>query len=208
MRLLPTLALVAAALLCTRCDRDAGPGSAAAPAAAVPAASAAVDPVTAVLTASQRFGQLRSFHAQLQMQGPRTLQAQLDHVAPDRYRVTTDEGVQTIIGGTFFLQRAGEVRQVPVPEGLLAQWRSPLPADLQPAQLQVRDLGAERAGGQPAHKYEVRHATAAPEGLLYWINAQGLPVQIERQGQTQGQPYRITVTYSRFNDASLRIDVP
>jgi len=144
----------------------------------------------------------------MKMQGPRAVEAQLDYVAPDRYRLITDDGPQTIVGGTFFLQRAGEVRQIPVPEGMLAQWRNPLPADLEPAQLQVRDLGEERAGGQRAHKYEVRHATAAPDGLLYWINAQGLPVQIERKGETNGQPFRITVTYSRFDDASLRIDIP
>ena len=205
MRLLPALALSAAALLLSGCGRTETP------VAAVPAATAtapASDPVGTVLAASQRFGQLRSFHAVMKMQGPRAVEAQLDYVAPDRYRLITDDGPQTIVGGTFFLQRAGEVRQIPVPEGMLAQWRNPLPADLEPAQLQVRDLGEERAGGQRVHKYEVRHATAAPDGLLYWINAQGLPVQIERKGETNGQPFRITVTYSRFDDASLRIDIP
>ncbi|WP_313209092.1 hypothetical protein [Stenotrophomonas sp.] len=205
MRLLPALALSAAALLLNGCGRSETP------AAAVPAATAttpAADPVATVLAASQRFGQLRSFHAVMKMQGPRALGAQMDYVAPDRYRLITDDGTQTIVGGTFFLQRAGEVRQIPVPEGMLAQWRNPLPADLEPAQLTVRDLGEDRAGGQRAHKYEVRHATAAPDGLLYWVNAQGLAVQIERKGETNGQPFRITVIYSRFDDASLRIDIP
>jgi len=205
MRLLPALAVLS--LLLSGCARAPDP-AATAPAPAQGSVPAAVDPVQAVLGASQRFGQLRSFHASLRMQGPRTVEATMDFVAPDRYRLVTDDGPQLIIGDTFFLQRAGEVRQVPVPPGLLAQWRNPLPADLEPAQLTVRDLGEDRAGGQRAHKYEVRHATAAPDGLLYWVNAQGLPVQIERKGETNGQPFRITVTYSRFDDASLRIDVP
>jgi hypothetical protein len=204
MRLLPAAAMLS--LLLSACERT--PAPPAATAAPVPVPAAAADPVQAVLAASQRFGQLQSFHATLQMQGPRTLKAAMDFVAPDRYRLETDEGVQTIIGGTFFLQRAGEVRQVPVPPGLLAQWRSPLPADATPADLQVEDLGPAQVAGQAARQYRVRHATVAPDGLLYWIDAQGLPVRIERQGQTNGQPFRATVDYSRFNDPGLRIDVP
>ncbi|WP_315387886.1 hypothetical protein [uncultured Stenotrophomonas sp.] len=204
MRLLPAIAVLS--LLLSACGQSSAP---AAPATtAQPPVPAAVDPAQAVLAASQRFGQLHSFHATLHMQGPRTLEATMDFVAPDRYRLQTDEGVQTIIGDTFFLQRAGEVRQVPVPPGLLAQWRSPLPADAVAADLSVEDLGDDRVGGEMARHYRVRHASAAPDGLLYWIGAQGLPVRIERQGQTQGQAFKVTVDYSRFNDPTLRIDLP
>lgn len=205
MRLLPAALLVS--LLLSAC----GPAPDPATTAQAPAAASVpevVDPVQAVLGASQRFGQLRSFHATLHMQGQRSVDAQMDFVAPDRYRLQTEAGVQTIIGDTFFLQREGEVQQVPVPPGLLAQWRNPLPADLTPAQLQVQDLGAERAAGQAAHKYRVQHASAGPDGLLYWINAQGLPVQIQRQGQSNGQAFRITVAYSRFNDPTLQVALP
>lgn len=205
MRLLPAAILLSALL--SGCGGSADP-AAPAPPAAPGTVPVAVDPVQAVLSASQRFGQLRSFHATLRMQGPRTVETTMDFVAPDRYRLQTDDGPQLIIGDTFFLQRAGEVRQVPVPPGLLAQWRNPLPADLAPAQLRVEDLGTEAIGGQPAHKYRVRHASAAPDGMLYWISAQGLPVQIERDGQTHGQTYRITLRYARFDDPTLRIELP
>jgi hypothetical protein len=204
MRLLSAVAVLS--LMLSACGQSSAP---AAPAAtASPTVPAATDPAQAVLAASQRFGQLHGFHATLHMQGPRTLEATMDFVAPDRYRLQTDEGVQTIIGDTFFLQRAGEVRQVPVPPGLLAQWRSPLPADAVAADLAVEDLGDDRIAGATARRYRVRHASAAPDGLLYWIDAQGLPVRIERQGQTQGQAFRLTVDYSRFNDDALRVDVP
>lgn len=205
MRLLPAIAVLPLLLsACNRAPAPAAPAAPAPPVAAVPAA----DPAEAVLAASQRFGQLRSFHAALHMRGPRSLEASMDFVAPDRYRLQTDGGVQTIIGDTFFLQRAGEVRQVPVPPGLLAQWRSPLPADARAADLHVEDLGEERVAGAPARRYRVRHASAAPDGLLYWIGAQGLPLRIERQGQTQGQSFVLTVDYSRFNDDSLQIALP
>lgn len=206
MRLLPAVAVLS--LLLSACGQAPAPAAPAAPAAATPPVPVASDPAQAVLAASQRFGQLRSFHASLHMQGPRTLDASMEFVAPDRYRLQTDEGVQTIIGDTFFLQRAGEVRQVPVPPGLLAQWRSPLPADATAAELQVEALGEERVEGQPARRYRVRHASAAPDGMLYWINAAGLPVRIERQGQTQGKAFKVTVDYSRFDDPTLQIAVP
>ncbi len=201
MRLLP-----AAALLCLLLSACSQPSEPTASAPAVPAAAAS--PAQAVLEASQRFGQLRSFQAQLQLRGPRTLEAGMTFVAPDRYRLETDAGAQTIINGTFFLQQAGEVRQVPVPPELLAQWRSPIPADTAVAELQVDDLGTETVSGQATRKYRVRHASAAPDGMLYWINAAGLPVRIERQGQSNGQPFQATVTYTRFDDPTLQVALP
>lgn len=202
VRLFPAALLV---MLLGACERSAEPAT---PGPSLAATVPAADPAGEVLAASRRFGQLRSFQAHMQMQGPRPLEARMDFVAPDRYRLTTGEGAQTIIGDTFFLQRDGEVRQVPVPPGLLAQWRNPLPPDLAPAQLQVEALGSDRIDGQVARRFRVRHATAVPDGMLYWINAQGLPVRIRRQGQTQGQAFDITVSYARFDDPTLRVDLP
>ena len=201
MRLLP-----AAALFCLLLSACSQPSEPAGSAPAIPAAAAS--PAQAVLEASQRFGQLRSFQARLQLRGPRTVEAGMTFVAPDRYRLETEAGAQTIIDGTFFLQQAGEVRHVPVPPELLAQWRSPIPADTAAAELQVEDLGAETVGGQATRKYRVRHASAAPDGMLYWINAAGLPVRIERQGQSNGQPFQATVTYTRFDDPTLQVALP
>lgn len=221
MRLLPAAVLLS--LLMSGCSR--GPeGNAATgatpPAPAVPPATA---PMTAplggpipqgtgsaqaIVEASRRFGQLRSFKAELRLQGARTMEAGMVFVAPDRYRLETEAGVQTIINGTFFLQRAGEVRQVPVPPELLAQWRSPLPADAAAADMEVEALGSDTVAGRETQRYRVRHASAAPDGLVYWIDADGLPVRIERRGQTNGQPYVATVTYSHINDPALRVELP
>ena len=202
MRLLPAVALLC--LFLAACSQPSEPAAAT---PSVPAAAPA-NAAQAVLEASQRFGQLRSFQARLQLKGPRTLEAGMTFVAPDRYRLETEAGAQTIINGTFFLQQAGEVRQIPVPPEMLAQWRSPIPADAVAAELQVEDLGPETVAGQATRRYRVRHLSAAPDGMLYWINAEGLPVRIERQGQTNGQPFQATVTYSRFNDSTLQVALP
>ncbi|AWT16334.1 MULTISPECIES: hypothetical protein [Stenotrophomonas] len=200
MRRLPALSLLACLLLAA-CDRTPAPASTEAP---VPAA----DPAQAVLGASQRFAALRSFHAELEVLGaPQPVRSAMDFVAPDRFRVQTPAGPQTIIGDTMFLQADGAVRQVPTPPGLLEQWRNPLPADALPADLQAEDLGSQSLDGVETRHYRLRGAQPG-ERLEYWVDAQGLPRQIVRSGSSNGRSFQLRLRYSRFNDPALRVDLP
>lgn len=200
MRRLPALSLLACLLLAA-CDRAPAPthGEAAVPAA---------DPAQAVLGASQRFAALRSFHAELEVLGaPQPVRSAMDFVAPDRFRVQTPAGLQTIIGDTLFLQADGAIRQVPAPAGLLEQWRNPLPADALPADLQAEDLGSQALDGVQTRHYRLRGAQPG-ERMEYWVDAQGLPRQIVRSGSSNGRSFQLRLRYSRFNDPALRIDLP
>ncbi len=171
MRRLPALSLLACLLLAA-CDRAPAPAGAEPP---VPVA----DPTQAVLGASQRFAALRSFHAELEVLGaPQPVRSGMDFVAPDRFRVETPAGPQTIIGDTMFLQADGAIRQVPTPPGLLEQWRNRL------------------RGTQPGERLE------------YWVDAQGLPRQIVRSGSSNGRSFQLRLRYSRFNDPEVRVDLP
>jgi len=214
MRRLPALPLLACLLLAA-CDRapapDAGTAPAAAPASApalapVPAAAAA-DPAQAVRVASEHLAGMRSFHAELDVLGAaQPVHSAMDFVAPDRFRLHTPAGIQTIIGDTMFLQAGGAIQQVPTPPGLLEQWRSPLPADAPAAPLQAEDLGRQSLDGVDTRHY--RLVSAAGERLEYWVDDQGMPRQIVRNGSNQGRPYQLRLRYSRFNDPALRIDLP
>ncbi|OBU67962.1 hypothetical protein A9K58_08320 [Stenotrophomonas maltophilia] len=200
MRRLPALSLLACLLLAA-CDHTAGPAGTPGP---VPAA----DPAQAVLDASQRFAALRSFHAELEVLGaPQPVRSAMDFVAPDRFRVQTPAGPQTIIGDTMFLQAEGSIRQVPAPPGLLEQWRNPLPADALPAGLQAEDLGSQTLDGAETRHYRLRGARPG-ERLEYWVDAQGLPRQIVRSGSSNGRSFQLRLRYSRFNDPALRVDLP
>lgn len=200
MRRLPALPLLACLLLAA-CDRAPAPAAAGAP--PVPAA----EPAHAVLAASERLAGLRSFHAELDLQGAaQPVRSAMDFVAPDRFRVQTPAGQQTIIGDTMFLQAGSAIQQVPTPPGLMEQWRSPLPKDAPAAELRAEDLGRQSLDGVDTRHY--RLLGEAGERLEYWVDDQGLPRQIVRSGSNQGRPYQLRLRYSRFNDPALRIERP
>ncbi len=74
------------------------------------------------------------------------------------------------------------------------------------APLQAEDLGRQSLDGVDTRHY--RLVSAAGERLEYWVDDQGLPRQIVRNGSNQGRPYQLRLRYSRFNDPALRIDLP
>ncbi|HYQ25097.1 hypothetical protein [Stenotrophomonas sp.] len=196
---LPALPLLACLLLAA-CDRSPSPATSQGP---VPAA----DPAEAVRGASQRLAEVRSFHAELDVEGAALpVRSSMDFVAPDRFRLQTASGPQTIIGDTMFLQSAGATRQVPTPAGLLDQWRQPLTGDVPSTPMKAEDLGRQSLDGVDTRHY--RLLGAAGERLEYWVDDQGLPRQIVRSGSNQGRPYQLRLRYSRFNDPALRIDRP
>lgn len=192
-----------ATLLITACNGSSAPGTT--------EVAAAGDPAQAVLDASARFSNVRTFQASMRLERPGAtpaIHSTLTFVAPDRYRLQMPEGEQTIIGDTFFLHANGEMRQVPAPPGLLAQWRNPLPAGTDLHGISVEDRGPAQIDGTQVRHYLLLAGAEGGDRLQYWIAADGLPRQIQREGQANGQPYRITLQYTRLNDPALRVDLP
>ena len=68
--------------------------------------------------------------------------------------------------------------------------------------------GSETIDGQTARKYLVRNTLPESTELTYWIGDNGLPLQLQHTGESQGKPYSITLRYSRLDDPAIRIDVP
>ncbi len=208
MRALPLLPAALAGLLAACSQPSPAPAPTAAPAAAPTAAS---DPLQAVLSASQRFAALRSFHADMSLHGAQpgqVVRTSMDYVAPDRYLLQGPGGTQTIIGDTFFLEGEGRMQQVPVPPGTLEQWRNPLPATSALQGLPLQDLGVEDISGTATRRYRLDGPAGSGETLQYWIADDGLPRQIQRDGFTGNQPYRITLRYSRLDDPTLTVPDP
>lgn len=212
MRLLPLCSLILATALLAGCQQPSPPPASVPSAdAAHPAAAPAADPASAVLEASRRFASLRSFHAEMTLHGAQAgqvVRSGMDFVAPDRYRLETPAGVQTIIGDTFFLHAEGRMQQVPLPAGTLEQWRSPLPSEARLQDLRVEDRGPADIDGTATRVYRIDGPAGSGETLQYWIGGDGLPRQIQRDGFNKQQPYRITLRYSRLNDPSLQVPPP
>ncbi len=209
-RLFLLLGLATAPLL-AGCGADAPSPAEPATSLPVPSAEVPADPKRAVLDASQRFAALHSFHAEMTLHGARpgqVVRSAMDYVAPDRYRLDTPAGVQTIIGDTFFLQAEGRLQQIPAPAGMLEQWRSPLPPEAALETLQVHDGGPADIDGTATRLYRVDGPEGSGETLQYWISAEGLPVQVQRDGFNKDQPYRILLRYSRMNDPRLQVPMP
>ena len=208
---LPVLALLAALSACSKpaAAPDAASSAAPAPAAEPPVAAVvpALDARAQVAAAMHRFWDLRSYHADMHLQGgPRgPTDNAIDFVAPDRYRMqVAGRGTQVIVGDTMYLDVNGRSMQVQLPEGTLTQWRDPARLADAEADMRVDAQGADAVDGQPAKKYLVHVAKPKPAEITLWIGKAGLPLQIVSHNPMG----RVTVRYSRFDDPSLSIEAP
>ena len=168
-------------------------------------AGSAADEVKASM---DRFLAARSFHATMHMEGAQTMTNEMDFVAPDRYRMHMPAGTQVIIGDTLYMEAKGKRMQVPLPAGTISQWRDPLKIQENKEGLSVEAQGTESIDGKTARKYLVRNTVPENTEFTYWMDDNGLPLQLQHKGESQGKPYSMTLRYSRFDDPAIRIDAP
>lgn len=159
---------------------------------------------------SVKFLALRSYHVVMQNSDKRVPKTEMDFVAPDRYRMQMPPmGTQIVIGDTMYINVDGRSMRIPMPKGTMTQWRETDRAMREVDKAQVEALGSEVINGKPAKKYRMTQASGGtPTTTLIWVGAEGYPVRMETTGKASGRTSTVTVTYSRFNDRSIRIDVP
>ncbi|GGD32508.1 hypothetical protein GCM10007235_00470 [Pseudoxanthomonas indica] len=155
-----------------------------------------------------KFLAAKSFHAVMTVEGSAPMQNELDFVAPDRYRMAMPVGTQIIIGDTMYMEMHGQRTRVPIPEGTISGWRDPLKIEQNRNSLSVQFLGQEQVGDQQARKYRVQHSQPEPGEFLYWVDRDGLPLQLRTSGEAKAGPYTMTLQYSRFDDPSIAINAP
>ena len=175
-------------------------------------------PMEAVKGSMDTFLGARSFHATMVMEGAKSMTTEMDFVAPDRYRLQMPVGTQVIIGDTMYMQVDGKTMKVPLPAGTISQWRDPLKIQENKDSLSVESQGSDTIDGKPATKYLVRNtlpagSTPASDNpgvtqFTYWVGDDGLPLQLQHSGESQGKPYTMTIRYTRFNDPGIVIDAP
>lgn len=183
-----------------------------APAALADAAANAVDPPSAkdeIGKAMDRFLGVRSYHATLEAaSGKSAMTIEMDFVAPDRYRMRTPMGTQSVIGDTMYMTANGRSMKLPLPKGQVAGYRDPASFEANKATMTVEALGSDSVDGQAAQKYLLRSTRPRPGESTLWVGSDGYPLRIEVAGDAGRSPTRTTIRYSRFNDPDIHIDPP
>ena len=214
--------LLACALVLSACQPQGETAAPAAQAAAQPpsAAAAAIESAATrlnplasardeMMTAGKRMLAASSYHARIvTSNGAQDFAMEVDFVAPDRYRMVMPMGTQVIVGDTMHMTMQGRSMQMKVPPGTTDPWRDPNKLEQYAATMQVESLGDDVVDGKGATKYRTTYTDPAQKPVTTWIGDDGYPLRIEADGELQGAPSKTVITYSRFNDPSIRIEVP
>ncbi len=156
----------------------------------------------------QKMMAAKTYHAEMKADTGRAMTSSIDFAAPDRFRMTLPMGTQTIIGDTMIMNINGMHMKVPMPKGTLTKWRDPANMEKNMATMAIEALGVDIVDGQPARKYHITNTQPQPSDSIYWIGANGYPLQIQVSGKAMGKASTTTIHYSRFNDPAIRIDPP
>jgi hypothetical protein len=158
---------------------------------------------------SVKFLALRSYHVIMENSDKRVPKMEMDFVAPDRYRMQMPMGTQVVIGDTMYMTIDGRAMKIPMPKGTMTQWRESDRVFREVDRMQIEALGAELVDGKPTKKYRMVQTAHSPATTsLIWVGANGYPVKMETSGTAGKRASTVTVRYSRFNDPSIKIDVP
>ncbi|MFC5579135.1 outer membrane lipoprotein carrier protein LolA [Lysobacter niabensis] len=214
-----TLAALAALAACKR--EDTGTQMPAATEAKAPAATAsatlasaaeAINPLSAkdeISAMMDRFVAVKSYHVDMNTSSPKgDMAMDMDFVAPDRYRMKMPMGTQYVIGDTMYMAVNGRTMKMALPKGQIANYREPAQIAANKATMTVESLGSDTIDGQAAKKFLVRNTEPRQVESTIWVGADGYPLRIEVNGDAGAQATRTTISYSRFNDPSIRIDPP
>lgn len=205
------MSLIRKGIVCRNPVLRAATGAALALVLLVPVAGTAwAGPKEDLKAVSMKFLALRSYHVVMENSDKRVPKTEMDFVAPDRYRMQMGSmGTQVVIGDTMYMQIDGRSMRIPMPKGTMTQWRETDRAMREVDKAQVEALGSEVVNGKPAKKYRMtQNSGGTPTITLMWVGADGYPARIQTTGTAAGRGSTVTITYSRFNDPSIRIDVP
>lgn len=175
-------------------------------AVAAPALAGAKEEMQAI---SLKFLALRTYHVTMENSDKRVPKMEMDFQAPNRYRMQMPMGTQYVIGDTMYMTIDGRTMRIPMPKGTMTQWRQTDEAFRQIDKTQIEALGTETVNGKLARKYRMsQNAGGVPTTTLMWIGPDSYPIKMETSGGSGKRASTVTIHYSRFNDASIKIDPP
>lgn len=157
-----------------------------------------------------RFLAQTSFQGDVQAKvGAHVLPSMVEFQAPDRYRISRDGRVTSlIVGHQMYLMLHGRTIRAPMP-AMVDAYRDPAMIERLEGTAPVQDLGLETVNGIRSHKYQVKPDAEHPSEVTLWIGvANGLPVQVQTVVDSPENSIYSTIEYSHYGDPNIQIEMP
>ncbi|MDM7921954.1 MAG: hypothetical protein QUS14_06610 [Pyrinomonadaceae bacterium] len=173
------------------------------------------DPRADIEKLGERFLAAKSFRAKMQSTGGGPMNAEVDFIAPDRFRITTNtpqgEAVNMIIvGEATYMNAGGSWQKMPVDVGsMIPDFRDTFNREGMKGIKEVTFEGEDTAEGKPAYRYS--YSGQAPEGGIQftaklWISKDsGYPLKINAD-YSSGAMKSMSVVYDY--ETPISIEVP
>ena len=169
------------------------------------------NPAADIDAMADKFLAQKSFRAKMVGTGDKDVKTDLEFVAPDRFRIKTGPGLETIvIGKDVYVSLEGSFMKLPggMPDSV-PNLREAFEKEGRKWFSDVRFVGEETVNGRPAYAYEYVNKgpqAAGENNSKIWVAQDGgLPLRLESRFKS-GNFKTMTIEYEY--DANIKIDVP
>lgn len=216
---LPLILLAAVAIGCSQI-RDSEPtnsvnsGEVNAPANVATNAAPAMtreNPAADIEAMADKFLAKKTFRAKMRGTGDKEVKTDLEFVAPDRFRIKTGPGLETIvIGKDVYLSMNGSFEKLPgAMDGSIPDLRATFNKEGRKWFSDVKYVGEESVGGKPSLVYEYKNKGEGNLGendSKIWVGKDdGLPLKIESRYK-RGNLKTMVIEYEY--DPNIKIEAP
>ena len=169
------------------------------------------NPAADIEAMADKFLAEKTFRAKMRGTGEKEVKTDLEFVAPDRFRIKTGPGLETIvIGKDVYLSMNGSYQKLPgAMDGSIPDLRATFNKEGRKWFSDVRFVGEESVNGKPSLVYEYKNKGEGNLGendSKIWVaKDDGLPLKIESRYK-RGNLRTMIIEYEY--DPNITIDVP
>jgi len=169
------------------------------------------NPAADIEAMADKFLAEKTFRAKMRGTGEKEVKTDLEFVAPDRFRIKTGPGLETIvIGKDVYLSMNGSYQKLPgAMDGSIPDLRATFNKEGRKWFSDVRFIGEESVSGKPSLVYEYKNKGEGNLGendSKIWVaKDDGLPLKIESRYK-RGNLRTMIIEYEY--DPNITIDVP
>lgn len=157
---------------------------------------------------SDRFMTIKSFKAKMNAEGEIPMRTEMEYTAPDRYRISTPNGMNVVvIGRTTYTKIGDRWQKMDLPlENAIGEMRTTFNKEAMKWVTDVKYTGDDTVNGKPAYVYTYRGNGSKDIGEMdsrLWIaRSNGLPVKVEATYKSGGLK-SMTIEYDYDTPVSI-----